>query len=134
MEILYHIIIFFSLIQIIYNQVLQGECGEVGYKAKDYKSCEGKKPYDESSEYCCYIKAGKIQQCVEVLKADIDNNAIDLTIIDIEKGMYYFWEDNNGFNLNRDYDGLSELKCDKNFFLSIKIVLVIFFIFNYINI
>ena len=94
-----------------------GDCGKVGYKAYDFNSCKGKSPKNSGTEYCCFLKAGKIQECVEVLKADIDNNAVEITIKEIEKGIYEYWENNNGINMNEIYGKLDSFECDNNFFL-----------------
>ena len=95
-----------------------GECRNVGYKAINFESCKGKAPYDDS-KYCCFLKAGKFQECVEILKEDIDNDAVSMTIKEIEKGIYEDWENNNGYDLNRYYDSIQTLECDKNSFLKI---------------
>ena len=96
-----------------------GDCGQVGYRAYDFNSCKGKAPKNSGSEYCCFLKAGKIQECVEVLKVDIDNYAVETTIKEIEKGIYEYWEDNNGINMNKIYDELDSFECDNNYFLQI---------------
>ena len=96
-----------------------GDCGQVGYRAYDFNSCKGKSPKNSGTEYCCFLKAGKIQECVEVLKVDIDNNAVETTIKEIEKGIYEYWEDNNGINMNEIYGELDSFECDNNFFLQI---------------
>ena len=104
----------------------QGECADVGYKAIGFESCKGKTPYDQSNQYCCFLKSGKIQKCVEVLKEDIDNNAVQTTILEIEKGIYEPWSDNNGFNLNKIYNHLNSFECDKSFLLKFnKIIFLI---------
>ena len=67
--------IFFIFLFMIKEYLLQplfGDCGKVGYTAKNFDSCKDKKPYDDT-KYCCYIEAGKYQECVEILKEDIDN-------------------------------------------------------------
>ena len=96
-----------------------GDCGKVGYRAYDFNSCKDKSPKNSGTEYCCFLKAGKIQECVEVLKVDIDNNAVETTIKEIEKGIYEYWEDNNGINMNEIYGELDSFECDNNFFLQI---------------
>ena len=96
-----------------------GDCGQVGYRAYDFSSCKDKSPKNSGTEYCCFLKAGKIQECVEVLKVDIDNNAVETTIKEIEKGIYEYWEDNNGNNMNEIYGELDSFECDNNFFLQI---------------
>ena len=96
-----------------------GECGKVGYRAYDFNSCKGKSPNNSGTEYCCFLKAGKTQECVEVLKVDIDNNAVETTIKEIEKGIYEYWEDNNGINMNEIYGELDSFECDNSFFLQI---------------
>ena len=109
-----------------------GDCGQVGYRAYDFSSCKDKSPKNSGTEYCCFLKAGKIQECVEVLKVDIDNNAVETTIKEIEKGIYEYWEDNNGINMNEIYGELDTFECDNNFFLQISpitfliIILLIF--------
>ena len=96
-----------------------GDCGKVGYRAYDPNSCKDKSPKNPGTEYCCFLKAGKIQECVEVLKSDIDNSAVETTIKEIEKGIYEYWEDNNGINMNEIYGELDSFECDNNFFLQI---------------
>ena len=96
-----------------------GDCGQVGYRAYDFSSCKDKSPKNSGTEYCCFLKAGKTQECVEVLKVDIDNNAVETTIKEIEKGIYEYWEDNNGINMNEIYGELDSFECDNNFFLQI---------------
>ena len=96
-----------------------GDCGQVGYRAYDFSSCKDKSPKNSGTEYCCFLKAGKTQECVEVLKVDIDNNAVETTIKEIEKGIYEYWEDNNGNNMNEIYGELDSFECDNNFFLQI---------------
>ena len=109
-------IIFILLLNGSFEAPLFGDCGNIGYKATGFSSCKDKAPYDDS-KYCCYIKAGKMQECVEILKKDIDNNVIDLTIKEIEKGIYEEWEDNNGVDLNKYYGEIESLECDKGYFL-----------------
>ena len=101
-----------------------GECGKIGYTAKNYESCSGKKPVDESNYYCCFLKSGKKQECVEILKKDIDDDAVKVTILEIEKGIYEPWNNNNGYNLNKIYGKLSELQCDKSFVIQFNIVIL----------
>ena len=96
-----------------------GDCGQVGYRAYDFSSCKDKSPKNSGTEYCCFLKAGKTQECVEVLKVDIDNNAVETTIKEIEKGIYEYWEDNNGNNMNEIYGELDSFECYNNFFLQI---------------
>ena len=106
-----------------------GECGKVGYKAKDFHSCKDKGPYDDTL-YCCFLKSGKDQQCVEIKKVDIDDGAVGMTILEIEKGIYEPWEDNEGFKLNKIYEKLDDLICDKSLYLQLKkISLFLFIIF-----
>ena len=131
---MYLIIKILLLLSIIFKSIISsfqydfGECGDVGYKAKSFESCKGKKTYDES-KYCCFLKSGKIQECVEVLKEDIDDGEVKTTIKEIEKGIYEPWDYGNGHDLNKIYDKLNDFICDKsNFFYSntINIILSIF--------
>ena len=110
-----------------------GECGKVGYKAKNFDSCKDKSTYDNTL-YCCFLKSGKIQECVEILKEDIDDDAVDMTILEIEKGIYEPWENNNNFNLNNIYDKLDTLICDKSLFIQVnKISCIVVIIYFYIR-
>ena len=109
-------------------QPLFGDCGKVGYTAKNFDSCKDKKPYDDT-KYCCYIEAGKYQECVEILKEDIDNNEIKFTIKEIENGVYEDWMDNNGYDLNRNYINIKSLECDKSSFFDLNIFFFFFFLF-----
>ena len=130
MIVLINIILFYSFINHILLQPNFGECGKVGYKAINFESCKEKKTFDESNYYCCFLKSGKNQECVEILKKDIDDNAFKVTILEIEKGIYEGWN-NNGLNLNKIYGKLNELECDKSFFFEINrtiFFLSIFFI------
>ena len=121
--------LFFSFfLKRIKNTPLFGDCGNIGYKAKNFESCKGQTTYD-NTKYCCFLHAGKYKECVEILKKDIDNGAIDMTIKEIEKGIYEDWEDNNGYNLNRDYEDIDSLECDKSSFLNIIYIFFIFFLF-----
>ena len=121
------IFFFFILIKDIYNEPNFGECGKVGFLAKNFDSCKDKKPFDDT-KYCCFLKAGKDQECVEILKKDIDNDAVTMTIEELEKGIYEDWEDNNGYNLNRYYDIINSLECDKDIFIEYKFFSFLFFI------
>ena len=120
------------LLTIINKTVLQydfGECGDFGYKAKSFESCKGKKPLDETLMYCCFLKSGKVQECVEILKEDIDDGEVTTTIKEIEKGIYEPWNYGNAPGLNKIYDKLNNLICDKSYFFhsnKIKIILSIF--------
>ena len=49
-----------------------------------------------------------------------------MTILEIEKGIYEPWENNNNFNLNNIYDKLDTLICDKSLFIQVN--KIIFFI------
>ena len=115
---------------LIFNNSLcqnsQGECANVGYKAISFESCQGKVPYDSANYYCCFLKSGKIQKCVEVAKEDIDNNKVKTTIREIEKGIYEPWEDNS---LNKIYNKLNSFECDKSQFLKFSqiVFLLLFF-------
>ena len=95
---------------LIFNNSLcqnsQGECANVGYKAISFESCQGKVPYDSANYYCCFLKSGKIQKCVEVAKEDIDNNKVKTTIREIEKGIYEHWEEKTIYNK------LNTFECD----------------------
>ena len=118
--------LFFALIiKNTLEEPLIGECRNVGYNAKNFDSCKGKNPYD-NTKYCCFLKAGKFQECVEIIKEDVDNGVIDLTIKEIEKGIYADWEDNNGYDLNRYYNVINTLECDKGAFIKLN-----FFIFSF---
>ena len=131
MNLLINIILFFSIINNILLQPNFGECGKVGYKAINFESCKDKKPFVESDYYCCFLKSGKNQECVEILKKDIDDNGVKVTILEIEKGIYEGWNFNNELNLNKIYGKLNKLECDKSFFFEFKIIiffLTIFFI------
>ena len=116
MNLLINIIIVLSFINNILLEPNFGECGKVGYKAINFESCKEKKVYDESNYYCCFLKSGKNQECVEILKKDIDDNAVKVTILEIEKGIYEGWN-NDELNLNKIYGKLNKLECDKSFFL-----------------
>ena len=121
--------LFFALIiKETLEEPLIGECGNVGYNAKNFDSCKGKVPYDDT-KYCCFLKAGKFQECVEILKEDVDNGVIDLTIKEIEKGIYEDWEDNNGYDLNRYYDIINILECDEDSFIKLNIFIFSLFLF-----
>ena len=52
-----------------------------------------------------------------------------MTILEIEKGIYEPWNDNNGYNLNKIYGKLSDLICDKSFYLKYNIILIVLSIF-----
>ena len=129
MNLLIKLLIIISIINNILLQPNFGECGNVGYKAKNYDSCKDKKTYDESNYYCCFLKSGKTQECVEIPKEDINDNAVKVTILEIEKGIYEPWNDNNGYNLNKIYGKLSDLICDKSFYLKYNIILIVLSIF-----
>ena len=129
MNLLIKLLIVISIINNILLQPNFGECGNVGYKAKNYDSCKDKKTYDESNYYCCFLKSGKTQECVEIPKEDINDNAVKVTILEIEKGIYEPWNDNNGYNLNKIYGKLSDLICDKSFYLKYNIILIVLSIF-----
>ena len=107
-----NILLFLIIIKLTSEQPLFGECANVGYNAVNFESCKGKAPYD-NNKYCCFLKAGKFKECVEILKKDVDDDAISMTIKEIERGIYEDWEDNNGNNLNRYYDVINSLECDK---------------------
>ena len=129
MNLLIKLLIVISIINNILLQPNFGECGNVGYKAKNYDSCKDKKTYDESNYYCCFLKSGKTQECVEIPKEDINDNAVKVTILEIEKGIYEPWNDNNGYNLNKIYGKLSDLICNKSFYLKYNIILIVLSIF-----
>ena len=80
MLLIINFLIFVLKIKDTLEEPLFGECRNVGYNAKNFDSCKGKKPYDDT-KYCCFLKAGKFQECVEILKEDVDNGVIDLTIM-----------------------------------------------------
>ena len=110
-----------SVLIMIKNSVLQpnlGECGNFGYRAINFDSCKGKATYDPTNYYCCFLKAGKYQECVEVLKKDIDDNAVKMTILEIQKGIYKPWYDNNGYDLNQIYEKLQTFECDNCHYLT----------------
>ena len=128
MNLLINILLFFSTINKVILQPNFGECGKVGYQAINYESCQGKKPVDDNY-YCCFLKSGKNQECVEVLKEDIDNNEVKTTIKEIEKGIYEPWDNNNGYNLNKIYEKLNKFICDKSYFIQSNIIYIIISIF-----
>ena len=128
MLILIKFLLFLFILNGIKNQPHLGPCGEIGYKAKNFDSCKAQSPYD-NTKYCCFLNAGKFKECVEILKIDIDNGAIDMTIKEIEKGIYEDWEDNNGYNLNKYYDVINSLECDKSSFLNITFILFCLYFF-----
>ena len=121
-------LLFLFILNGIKSQPHLGPCGEIGYKAKNFDSCKAQSPYD-NTKYCCFLNAGKFKECVEILKIDIDNGAIDMTIKEIEKGIYEDWEDNNGCNLNKYYDVINSLECDKSSFLNITFILFCLYFF-----
>ena len=128
---MYLIIKIFLLLSIIHKKIFQfnfGDCGDVGYKAINFESCKGKKPYDDT-KYCCFLKSGKIQEWVEVLKEDTDDGAVTMTIKEIEKGIYEPWYDNNGPGLNKIYDKLNDLIFGKSNFFHLNIINIILSIF-----
>ena len=127
MLLIINFLIFVSKIKDTLEEPLFGECRNVGYNAKNFDSCKGKKPYDDT-KYCCFLKAGKFQECVEILKEDVDNGVIDLTIKEIEKGIYEDWEDNNGYDLNRYYDIINTLECDEDAFIKLNIFIFSLFL------
>ena len=120
MILLIKIISIFIIIKYTFSAPNLGECGGVGYKAVNFDSCKGKTPYDSTNEYCCFLKSGKTQECVEVAKVDIDNNAVKITIKEIEKGIYEYWENNKGESLNTIYEKLDTFECDNTFFIQFK--------------
>ena len=128
MLLIINFLIFVLKIKDTLEEPLFGECRNVGYNAKNFDSCKGKKPYD-NTKYCCFLKAGKFQECVEILKEDVDNGVIDLTIKEIEKGIYEDWEDNNGYDLNRYYDIINTLECDEDSFIKLNIFIFSLFLF-----
>ena len=114
----------------------EGECAEVGKKAKNFASCKGKKTYNPSDEYCCFLKAGKIQQCVEVLKKDIDGGNVKITKLEIEKGIYEYWEDieitvdgqKEKEDRNYIYGSLNSFICDFGNYNKMRNILITFLI------
>ena len=127
MLLIINFLIFVLKIKDTLEEPLFGECRNVGYNAKNFDSCKGKKPYD-NTKYCCFLKAGKFQECVEILKEDVNNGVIDLTIKEIEKGIYEDWEDNNGYDLNRYYDIINTLECDEDSFIKLNIFIFSLFL------
>ena len=94
----------------LFNNVLcpsnKGECADVGYKAVNFDSCKGKSPYDSNNYYCCFLKSGKYQKCVEILKEDVDHGNVKTTVREIEKGIYEHWEEKTIYNK------LNTFECD----------------------
>ena len=125
----------FLLIILIIKRTFQtvslGDCGKIGYKAENFDSCKGKDPYDDT-KYCCYLESRKYKECVEILKEDIDDGEVAMTIKAIEKGTYENWINDNGDDLNRDYGDIDSLECDKNSFLKLNFFFLFFLI--YVNI
>ena len=121
--------LFFSFIlKTIKSEPNFGNCGKIGYTAKNFDSCKGQSTYD-TTKYCCFLQSGKYRECVEILKKDVDNDAIDMTIKEIEKGIYEGWENNNGIDLNKFYDDIDSLECDKSSFINIYYIFFLFYFF-----
>ena len=118
----------------------EGECAQVGYKAKNAASCKGKKTYNPTDEFCCFLKAGKIQECVEVLKKDIVGGNVKMTIKEIEKGIYEYWQTteitvNNKKEIedrNYIYGKLNSFVCDFGNYIKMKNILITFLIILFI--
>ena len=119
------------MIKRAFQQPSLGECGQIGYKAENFDTCKGKDPLDDS-KYCCYLESRKYKECVEILKEDIDDGEVAMTIKAIEKGTYENWINDNGDDLNRDYGDIDSLECDKNSFLKLNFFFLFFLI--YVNI
>ena len=119
------------MIKRTFQQPSLGECGQIGYKAENFDTCKGKDPLDDS-KYCCYLESRKYKECVEILKKDIDDGEVEMTLKEIEDGVYEGWTDNNGFDLNRNYIAVISLECDKSSFLKLNFFFLLFLF--YINI
>lgn len=122
------IYLFYVLTLINSSFCIGGDCEKVRKKAKNFESCRGIKPADPDNEYCCFLKAGKIQECVELLKVDIDNNNVKRTIKELEKGVYEYWDDGS-VDINEIYGDIKSLVCDEGFYISNKLLINMLFIF-----